>query len=81
MKQASHSIKVLGLRCINSAVIIHLVTPFVWSLEPGKHLIKAVSSLFFAELCIVQFHLRRGFKTCSWPQSSPLAVGCCQFVM
>lgn len=49
-KQASHSIKVLGLRCVNSAIIIHLVTPFPWSLTNGEHLIKAVAAIFFAEI-------------------------------
>jgi len=49
-KQASHSLKVLGLRCINSAVIIHLVTPFTWSLEEGDHLVKGVATIFFAEM-------------------------------
>ena len=49
-KQASHSVKVLGLRCVNSAVIIHLVTPFAWSLTNGEHLIKAVAAIFVAEM-------------------------------
>lgn len=49
-KQASHSIKVLGLRCVNSAVIIHLVTPFTWSLTNGEHLVKSVAAIFVAEM-------------------------------
>jgi len=49
-RQASHSVKVLGLRCVNSAVIIHLVTPFTVSLANGEHLIKAVAAIFIAEM-------------------------------
>lgn len=49
-KQASHSVKVLGLRCVNSAVIIHLVTPFTFSLTNGEHLVKAVCAIFIAEM-------------------------------
>ena len=49
-RQASHSVKVLGLRCVNSAVIIHLVTPFTMSLANGEHLIKAVAAIFIAEM-------------------------------
>ena len=52
-KQASHSLKVFALRCINSAVIIHVITPFAWSLEAGNHLIKTVADIFFAEMLTV----------------------------
>ena len=49
-RQASHSVKVLGLRCVVSTVIIHLVTPFTMSLANGEHLIKAVAAIFVAEM-------------------------------
>ena len=57
-RQASHSVKVLGLRCVVSTVIIHLVTPFTMSLANGEHLIKAASR--YQDAATIQAAIDRG---------------------
>lgn len=49
-KQRSLNFKTLAFRWINTAIVIHLVTPFPWSLARGDNLIKGVCAIFIAEM-------------------------------
>ena len=49
-RQRSLFSKTLAFKYVNTAVVIHLITPFPWSLTPGNHLISGVCAIFVAEM-------------------------------